>query len=109
VPLKQGIGLDHGRQLLSSAPMFRSLAAGRQQLAFLLPSVAPAKDSWNLNARAICDLSHAFPVWSAHPLNDLLLYSGAVSRFIVIAQALWWMGQTKWKTFLTQEGFMPRL
>ena len=76
----EGSGLDHGRQLVSSAPLLRCLAAGRHQLALLLPLMAPAVESWDRNALAACDLSHALPVWWAHSLKDLLPHSGAIDR-----------------------------
>ena len=34
-------GLDHGRQLVGSAPLLRCLAARRHQLAFQFPAMAP--------------------------------------------------------------------
>jgi len=46
-----------------------------------LPLMAPAIDSWDRNARAAGDLSHALPVWWAHSLKDLLPHSGAVGPF----------------------------
>jgi hypothetical protein len=73
--------LDYSRQLVGSAPLLRCLAAGRHQLAFLLPLMAPAIDSRDRNARASGDLSHALPVWWAHSLSDLLPHSGAVGPF----------------------------
>jgi hypothetical protein len=79
----EGSRLDYSRQLVSSSPLLRCLAAGRHQLAFLLPLMAPAIDGWDRNARATGDLSQALPVWWAHSLKDLLPHSGAIGRFHV--------------------------
>ena len=61
--------------------LLRRLADGRHQLAFLLPLMAPAIDSWDRNARATGDLSHALLVWWAYSLKDLLPHSGAVGLY----------------------------
>jgi hypothetical protein len=50
-------------------------------LAFLLPLIAPALDSWVRNTRATGDFSHDLPVWWAHTLKDFFPHSGAVSCF----------------------------
>jgi len=79
----EGSRLDYSRQLVSSSPLLRCLAAGRHQLAFLWPLMAPAIDGWDRNARATGDLSQALPVWWSHSLKDLLSHSGSIGRFHV--------------------------
>ena len=72
----EGSGLDHGRQLVGSAPLLRCLAARRHQLAFQFPAMALAIEGWGRNARAAGDLSHALPVW---PPADFV-YGGSFAR-----------------------------
>ena len=73
-------GLDHGRQLVSSAPLLRCIAARWHQLAFQFPAMAPAVEGWGRNAGAAGDLGHALPVWRAHALTDLApLWTGKPS------------------------------
>jgi hypothetical protein len=60
----------------------------RHQLAFLSPLMAPAIDSWDRNARATGDLSHALPVRRAHPPSHISLDGLAVTTHWSCPQAL---------------------
>ena len=55
-------------------------AAGRHQLAFLLPAMAPAVKCLGGHPCGTGDFIHAFTVWWAHPLADLSPQLGVVRR-----------------------------
>jgi hypothetical protein len=64
----EGSGLDRGGQFVSSAPMLRSLALGRHQLALLLAPMAPTVETWDRNVCAAGELGYARPVGRTHAL-----------------------------------------
>ena len=76
----QSCGLDHGCQLVGSAPLLRRPVRGRHQLALLLPLAPPVVDGLRRDPGVAGDLSHALTVRRAHPQADGFPQSGVIGR-----------------------------
>ena len=96
----QPSGLQHHRELVSSAPALRVLLLCRHHLSLQPPALAPSVESADVDARLLGNPRHALTSGRTHPFTDVSFDSLAVTPHWSSPQAPAW-SKARATTFLT--------